>query len=72
MLGFVFKNRKTISDVELDEMVENLLELPSLLSELLSLENSLNTIAQELKTVRDVLYVGRGISFPIALDAKRN
>ena len=65
---FAAKNRKTISDVELDEMVENLLELPSLLSELLSLENSLNTIAQELKTVRDVLYVGRGISFPIALE----
>ena len=65
---FAAKNRKTISDVELNEMVENLLELPSLLSELLSLENSLNTIAQELKTVRDVLYVGRGISFPIALE----
>ena len=65
---FAAKNRKTISDVELNKMVENLLELPSLLSELLSLENSLNTIAQELKTVRDVLYVGRGISFPIALE----
>ena len=65
---FAAKNRKTISDIELNQMVENLLELPSLLSELLSLENSLNTIAQELKTVRDVLYVGRGISFPIALE----
>ena len=49
-------------------MVESLLELPSLLSELLSIENSLNKIALELKTVRDVLYVGRGISFPIALE----
>ncbi len=65
---FAAKRRKTISNREIDSMVESLLELPSLLSELLSIENSLNKIALELKTVRDVLYVGRGISFPIALE----
>ena len=60
--------KETKSKSELSKMVESLLELPALISEVLSTENSLNKIAQELKSVRDVLYVGRGMSFPIALE----
>jgi len=60
--------KETKSKSELSKMVESLLEIPALVSEVLSTENSLNKIAQELKSVRDVLYVGRGMSFPIALE----
>tara|TARA_B100000686_G_scaffold105219_1_gene112393 strand:- start:106 stop:1929 length:1824 start_codon:yes stop_codon:yes gene_type:complete len=65
---YAAETKKTLSSDIIGKMVENLLELPALLSEVLSIESSLNKIALELKTVRDVLYVGRGISFPIALE----
>ena len=50
------------------KLVEDLIELPALTAEVLTIDNSLNKIAQQLKNVRDVLYVGRGLSFPIALE----
>tara|TARA_B110000014_G_C19838219_1_gene434570 strand:- start:148 stop:705 length:558 start_codon:yes stop_codon:yes gene_type:complete len=50
------------------DLVEDLIELPALTAEVLSIDKSLNLIAQQLKNVKDVLYVGRGISFPIALE----
>ena len=60
--------KKTLSKDAIVKLVEDLIELPALTAEVLSVENSLNKIAHELKSVRDVLYVGRGVSFPIALE----
>ena len=60
--------RKTLSKDMIIKLVENLIELPALTAEVLTIDNSLNKIAQQLKNVRDVLYVGRGVSFPIALE----
>ena len=60
--------KKTLSKDAVVKLVEDLIELPALTAEVLSVENSLNKIAHELKSVRDVLYVGRGVSFPIALE----
>jgi len=60
--------RKTLPKNKIVKLVENLIELPALTAEVLSMENSLNKIAQQLKNIRDVLYVGRGVSYPIALE----
>ena len=60
--------RKTMSKESIISLVEDLLELPALTAEVLTIDKSLNVIAQQLKNVKDVLYVGRGISFPIALE----
>ncbi|MDB9971395.1 glutamine--fructose-6-phosphate transaminase (isomerizing) [Alphaproteobacteria bacterium] len=60
--------RETLPKDIIIKLVEDLIELPALTAEVLTIENSLNKIAQQLKNVRDVLYVGRGISFPIALE----
>ena len=60
--------RKTISKNKIVKLVENLIELPALTAEVLARENSLNKIAQQLKNIRDVLYVGRGFLYPIALE----
>ena len=60
--------RKTMSKESIVKLVEDLLELPALTAEVLSVDKSLNKIAHQLKNVKDVLYVGRGISFPIALE----
>jgi glutamine---fructose-6-phosphate transaminase (isomerizing) len=60
--------RKTLQKEIIVRLVEDLIELPALTAEVLTIDNSLNKIAQQLKNVKDVLYVGRGISFPIALE----
>ncbi|MBT7077010.1 MAG: glutamine--fructose-6-phosphate transaminase (isomerizing), partial [Pelagibacterales bacterium] len=60
--------RDTLPKDIIVNLVEDLIELPALTAEVLTIDNSLNKIAQQLKNVKDVLYVGRGISFPIALE----
>ncbi len=60
--------RETMPKKSIIGLVEDLLELPALTAEVLTIDKSLNLIAQQLKNVKDVLYVGRGISFPIALE----
>ena len=50
------------------KLVRALIEVPRLMAEVLALEPPIHKLAQELATVRDVLYLGRGTSFPIALE----
>jgi glucosamine--fructose-6-phosphate aminotransferase (isomerizing) len=50
------------------KLVRALIEVPRLMAEALGLEPPIQKLAQELATVRDVLYLGRGTSFPIALE----
>ena len=50
------------------KLVRALIEVPRLMAEVLALEPPIQKLAQELATVRDVLYLGRGTSFPIALE----
>ena len=49
-------------------LVRALVEVPRLISELLATDGKLNALAQDLSRVNDVLYLGRGISFPMALE----
>ena len=65
---FASDERKTMQKESIIQLVEDLIELPALTAEVLAIDKSLNKIAQQLKNVKDVLYVGRGISFPIALE----
>ena len=50
------------------KLVRALIEVPRLMAEALALEPPIQKLAHELATVRDVLYLGRGTSFPIALE----
>jgi glucosamine--fructose-6-phosphate aminotransferase (isomerizing) len=49
-------------------LVTSLLELPRLIGDALKLETDIRPIAVELAKARDVLYLGRGQNFPIALE----
>ena len=62
------KSKNILKDKQEDDLVTDLVEIPSLTAEALSLEKTLLKIAQNLKNARDVLYVGRGLSYPIALE----
>jgi glucosamine--fructose-6-phosphate aminotransferase (isomerizing) len=50
------------------ELVTALIEAPRHMSEILKEEKHIADIAREVAHARDVLYLGRGINFPIALE----
>ena len=50
------------------ELIQSLSELPRLISTVLEQDEALNRIAQEMAVARDILYLGRGAMFPIALE----
>lgn len=55
------------SDME-RELVKALTEVPRLISTMLRSEDAYIDIAQKLSKARDVLYLGRGSSYPLALE----
>jgi glutamine---fructose-6-phosphate transaminase (isomerizing) len=60
--------RGELSAADEQNLVRALIEVPRLMAEAMALEPQIETLAQELAKVRDVLYLGRGTSFPIALE----
>jgi glucosamine--fructose-6-phosphate aminotransferase (isomerizing) len=48
--------------------VQSLIALPGLIAKALELEPEIEKLARELSKARDVLYLGRGTSFPLALE----
>ncbi|HQS14534.1 glutamine--fructose-6-phosphate transaminase (isomerizing) [Reyranella sp.] len=61
--------RGTLSEVDEAKIGLALIELPALVNEALNLEEQYRRISEEiLAEARDVLYLGRGTSFPIALE----
>lgn len=60
--------RDVLSDREERQYIRSLAALPGLLAKALQLEPEIEGLARELSKARDVLYLGRGTSFPLALE----
>jgi glucosamine--fructose-6-phosphate aminotransferase (isomerizing) len=60
--------RGVLSASDEKKLVHALIEVPRHLAEALALEPQIEQLARELAKCRDVLYLGRGTSFPIALE----
>ena len=60
--------RGRIDAVRERELVASLLEVPRLMTEALRAEQKIAQIAQDMSTARDILYLGRGQMFPVALE----
>ncbi len=60
--------RGELSDDDEQKLVHALIEVPRLMTQALALEPQIERLAHELSKVHDVLYLGRGTSFPIALE----
>jgi glucosamine--fructose-6-phosphate aminotransferase (isomerizing) len=61
--------RGTVSRQQEENLANALIELPSRLNDTLNMEEDYRRIAEnEIAQARDVLYLGRGLSFPIALE----
>lgn len=62
------RGRGTLSPEEEARHVQSLIALPGLIAQALELEPQIEKLARELSKARDVLYLGRGTSFPLALE----
>ncbi len=62
------KARGTLSAAEEKRLCAALLETPRHIAEFLKQEAKIEALGQEIAKARDVLYLGRGPSFPIALE----
>ncbi len=62
------KARGVISPALEAELVQSLAEVPRLMATVLRDERPYETLGQTLSKARDVLYLGRGLSYPIALE----
>ncbi len=64
----VGRARGTLSSQEEARLVHALMETPRLIAEAQAAESQIDSIAHELAQARDVLYLGRGVHYPIALE----
>ncbi len=60
--------RGTLSEEEEEKLVTALIETPRHMAAALALEPRIERLARDLAKCRDVLYLGRGTSFPLALE----
>ncbi len=60
--------RGVLSESEERKLVRALIEVPRQMNETLKLEGEIELLARDLSKSRDVLYLGRGTSYPLALE----
>ena len=62
------RERGTLQDFEEERLVNALAGVPRLLGEALKTDSDIQRVARTIAKARDVLYLGRGSSYPIALE----
>ena len=62
------KNRKDIDDLTYQTNIKNLKALPDAIKKCLKVENNIQAMAKEFLTAKGSMFLGRGLSFPIALE----
>jgi glucosamine--fructose-6-phosphate aminotransferase (isomerizing) len=62
------KARGALSDTDETKLVQNLVEIPRLMAAALATEPQIEKLARDISKSTDVLYLGRGTSYPLALE----
>ncbi len=65
---YLGKSKKLLSSEKEKEIISNLIDLPSLLNDVLEKENLIRDIASKIYNSKDVLYLGRGVGHGLALE----
>ena len=60
--------RGVLSEDDEARLLKALLEIPRHVADALTMDEALKSIAHDIAAARDVLYLGRGVSFPLALE----
>ncbi len=64
----VARARKALSEEESARLMAALIEVPAQAAEVLNHDDELKALAEKIMDARDVLYIGRGPCFPLALE----
>ena len=64
----ISKIRKDIEDSKYQNSIKNLKTLPDAIKESLKVENNIQAMAKEFLDAKGSMFLGRGLSFPIALE----
>jgi glucosamine--fructose-6-phosphate aminotransferase (isomerizing) len=62
------KARGELSDADEAKLVHSLVEIPRLMASALATEPQIEKLARDIAKSKDVLYLGRGTSYPLALE----
>ncbi|MDE8349864.1 MAG: glutamine--fructose-6-phosphate transaminase (isomerizing) [Acidocella sp.] len=62
------RERNTLPDAEIARLTDALLQIPAKAAEVLANDAPIKALARRIVEARDVLYLGRGACFPIALE----
>ena len=62
------EERKAIDEKRIEELSHALSEVPSRAAEVLNHDESLKGLSRKLAEVSDIIYIGRGSSYPIAME----
>lgn len=62
------RDKKSIGDAEEDRLISALTEVPARAADVLNHDEAIKDIAHVVAKARDVLYLGRGTSYPMALE----
>ena len=62
------KARGELSDADETKLVHGLVEIPRLMAAALATEPQIEQLARDIAKCKDVLYLGRGTSYPLALE----
>jgi glutamine---fructose-6-phosphate transaminase (isomerizing) len=62
------KARGELSDADEAKLVHSLIEIPRLMAAALGTEPQIEKLARDIAKAKDVLYLGRGTSYPLALE----
>lgn len=60
--------RKSISQERVQEILQELVNVPNLIKEVLAKDEEIQRIAQDFQDAANCIYLGRGVHFPIALE----
>src|ERR1700710_1022081 len=62
------KARGELSDADETRLVQGLIEIPRLMAAALAIEPQIEKLARDIAKAKDVLYLGRGTSYPLAME----
>ncbi|MEM6414519.1 MAG: glutamine--fructose-6-phosphate transaminase (isomerizing) [Pseudomonadota bacterium] len=60
--------RGVLTKADEEDLIKSLLATPRLISEAIAVAPEIEKIAKSIAKARDIIYVGRGLSFPIAME----
>ena len=64
----IAKKRKDLDDVQYKKNIKNLKAIPTALQETLKVENNIQIMAKEFINAKGSMFLGRGLSYPIAME----